>query len=74
MINQEYKHSELTGKIIGAAMEVHSFLGNGFQELIYQRALSHEMQLRNIKHQREVEMNVSYKDISVGLRRVDFLV
>ena len=55
-------------------MEVHSFLGNGFQELIYQRALSHEMQLRNIKHQREVEMNVLYKDISVGQRRVDFLV
>lgn len=74
MIKKEYKDSELTGNIIGAAMEVHSFLGNGFQELIYQRAFSYEMQLRNIKHQREVEMNVTYKVISVGQRRVDFLI
>ncbi len=32
MINEQYKHSELTGKIIGASMEVHTILGNGFQE------------------------------------------
>ena len=38
MVNEKYKYSELTGKIIGAAMEVNSFLGNGFQEVIYQRA------------------------------------
>lgn len=74
MIKKEYKHSELTGNIIGAAMEVHSFLGNGFQEVIYQRALSHEMELRSIPHQREVEMDVMYKSIQVGRRRVDFLV
>ncbi len=74
MIQKEYKYSELTGNIIGAAMEVHCFLGNGFQELIYQRALSHEMELRKIKHAREVEMNVMYKNIQVGQRRVDFLV
>lgn len=55
-------------------MEVHSFLGNGFQEVIYQRALSHELDLRGIVHQREVEMDVMYKDIQVGRRRVDFLV
>jgi GxxExxY protein len=74
MINNDYKYSEITGKIIGAAMEVHSFLGNGFQEVIYQRALSHELDLRGIVHQREVEMDVMYKDIQVGRRRVDFLV
>ena len=74
MIKKEYKYSELTGKIIGAAMEVHSFLGNGFQEVIYQRALSYEMELQNISHSREFEMNVMYKDIQVGTRRVDFLV
>ena len=74
MINEKYKYSELTGKIIGAAMEVHSFLGNGFQEVIYQRALSYEMNLQNIEHSREFEMNVMYKDIQVGTRRVDFLV
>ena len=74
MIKPEYKYSELTSKIIGAAMEVHSFLGNGFQEVIYQRAFSYEMELRNILHAREVEMSVMYKDIQVGQRRVDFLV
>ena len=74
MINKDYKYSELTGKIIGAAMEVHSFLGNGFQEVFYQRALSHEFELRRIAHQREVEMDVMYKNIQVGRRRVDFLV
>lgn len=74
MIKKEYKYTELTGNIIGAAMEVHSYLGNGFQELIYQRALSHELELRSISHQREVEMDVIYKDIQVGRRRVDFLV
>lgn len=55
-------------------MEVHSFLGNGFQEVIYQRALSYELDLRNINHVRELEMEVNYKDIRVGTRRVDFLI
>ncbi len=43
MINEQYKYSELTGKIIKCAMTVHSILGNGFQEFIYQRALAIEM-------------------------------
>jgi GxxExxY protein len=85
MIKEEYAYSELTGKIIGAAMEVHSFLGNGFpsaakglptarQEVIYQRSLSYEMELRGINHVREFEMDVIYKGLQVGTRRVDFLV
>ncbi len=74
MINEEYKYSEMTGKIIGAAMDVHSFLGNGFQEVIYQRSFSYEMGLKGIPHSREVTMDVLYKDIHVGKRRVDFLV
>ena len=74
MIDEQYKYSELTGKIIGAAMEVHSLIGNGFQEVIYQRALSYEMQLREISHVREVGIAVQYKEIQVGRRRVDFLV
>lgn len=45
MIDQNYKYSDLTAKIIGCAMEVHNLLGNGFQEVIYQRALSIEMNL-----------------------------
>ncbi len=55
-------------------MEVHSLLGTGFQEVIYQRSFSYEMELRNILHAREVEMTVMYKDLQVGQRRVDFLV
>ena len=70
----DYKYSELTGNIIGAAMEVHSYIGSGYQEVIYQRALSFELQLREIPHQREVTMEILYKDKKVGTRRVDFLV
>ena len=74
MIKNEYEHSELTGKIIGAAMEVHKHLGNGFQEVVYQRALSIELNLQNLGHQREMKMDLMYKDQSVGTRRVDFFV
>jgi GxxExxY protein len=58
MINEQYKYSELTSKIIGCAMEVHKRLGNGFQEVIYQRALEIEMRLVGIEFQREFEMPI----------------
>ena len=74
MVKPEYKYSELTGKIIGCAMEVHSFLGNGFQEVIYQRALAIEMELQGLLFSREFEMPVFYKELKIGTRRVDFLV
>jgi GxxExxY protein len=74
MIKEEYKYSALTGKIIGCAMEVHRFLGNGFQEVIYQRALEYEMELQGLLFAREFEMPVFYKQKHVGTRRVDFLV
>lgn len=74
MIKPEYLYSELTGKIIGCAMEVHNFLGNGFQEVIYQRALSYEMELNKILFSREVEMPIFYKNKDIGTRRVDFLI
>ena len=48
MIDNKYKHSDLTAKIIGCAIEVHKTLGNGFQEVIYQRALSEEFTLQNL--------------------------
>ena len=69
-----YKHSDLTGKIIGCAMTVHKTLGNGFQEVIYQRALEIEMQLSGLSFSREFEMPIHYKDRHIGTRRVDFLV
>lgn len=68
------KEQDLTHKIIGAAMEVHKHLGNGFQELVYQRALAIEMQLQNIGFVREQEMLLIYKGYDVGKRRVDFFV
>jgi len=74
MINNEYKYSDLTGKIIGCAMTVHSALGNGFQEVIYQRALEIEMSEANIEFSREHEMPIYYKNQQIGTRRVDFLV
>lgn len=74
MIKEEYKYSALTGKIIGCAMEVHKLLGNGFQEVIYQRALEYEMELQGLSFAREFEMPIFYKEKHVGTRRVDFLV
>lgn len=74
MIKEEYKYSEQTGKIIGCAMEVHRALGNGFQEVIYQRALEYEFELQGIGFAREFEMPIFYKEKQVGTRRVDFLV
>ena len=74
MINTNYKHSELTSKVIGCAMRVHSALGNGFQEVIYQRALQIEMSLADIPFSREFEMPIYYRNNRIGTRRVDFLV
>lgn len=74
MINKTYKYSEETGKIIGLAMEVHREMGNGFQEVIYQRALEIEFARHFIPFQREFEMPVLYKGEDIGTRRVDFLI
>ena len=74
MINEKYKYSELTSKIIGCAIAVHKTLGNGFQEVIYQRALEIEMRLAGINFTREHEMPICYRQQQIGTRRVDFLV
>lgn len=74
MIKEEYKYSALTGKIIGCAMTVHKALGNGFQEVIYQRALEIEMNIEGINFSREHKMPIFYRNKQIGTRRVDFLV
>ena len=74
MIKEQYKYSELTSKIIKCAMTVHSTLGNGFQEVIYQRALEIEMREAGLTFNREFEMPIFYKEQQIGTRRVDFLV
>lgn len=74
MIKEEYIHSELTGKIIGCAMKAHNKLGNGFQEVIYQRALAIEFRHAGLAFVREFEMPIHYDGQQIGTRRVDFLV
>ncbi|MDR2221493.1 MAG: GxxExxY protein [Flavobacteriaceae bacterium] len=66
--------NDVTRKIIGCVMKVHSTLGNGFQEVIYQRALGIEMRIQGLAFQREMEMFIYYQNINIGTRRVDFFV
>ncbi|WP_276974444.1 GxxExxY protein [Flavobacterium filum] len=68
------KHEDLTHRIIGCAMKVHSTLGNGFQEVIYQRALAIELEKQGLGFKREMEMTIFYEGIEIGTRRVDFFV
>ncbi|MGZ8511417.1 MAG: GxxExxY protein [Chitinophagaceae bacterium] len=70
----DYKFKEITEKIIGSSMKVHAALGNGFQEVIYQRALEIEMQETGLDFARELTMPVHYKGRKIGERRVDFFV
>ncbi|MBD3281680.1 GxxExxY protein [Candidatus Uhrbacteria bacterium] len=65
---------EITYKIIGCAMTVHSTLKNGFQEVVYQRALEIEMQNQGLAFEREKEMLIYYDSRKVGTRRADFFV
>ncbi|WP_372648051.1 GxxExxY protein [Draconibacterium sp.] len=65
---------ELTHRIIGCAMQVHRTLGNGFQEVIYQRALALEFDHEGIEYHREKVMSIYYRDLEIGKRRVDFFV
>ncbi len=74
MEKKEYKYHEITQKTIGAAMKVHAVLGNGFQEVIYQRALEIELEDSGLKFARELSIPVYYKSRQIGERRVDFFV
>ena len=62
------KYEDLTRKIIGCAMKVHSTLGNGFQEVIYQRALAIEFDYNSIAYEREKEMTIRYRNNEIGTR------
>jgi len=72
----DLKYKEITEKIIGASFEVHKFLGNGFQEVIYQRALAYEFRKSGLDYEREIEQDIYYKDMDepIGTRRADFVV
>lgn len=71
---EEYKHKELTGSVIGAAMRVHTQLGVGFPEVVYQRCLAIELREAGLEFERELELPLFYRGEHVGSRRVDFLV
>jgi GxxExxY protein len=72
MAHSDINH--LTHRIIGCAMTVHSSMGNGFQEVIYQRALAIEFEYQGISFEREKEMSIVYRGKHIGTRRVDFFV
>lgn len=65
---------ELSYKVIGCAMRVHNTLGNGFQEVIYQRCLAIELRNAEIDFEREVDQRIYYQGIEVGTRRADFVI
>ena len=67
-------HEDITQRVIGCAMKAHATLGNGFQEVIYQRALDIEMKFDELSFEREKTMNIFYRDYPIGDRRVDFFV
>jgi GxxExxY protein len=69
-----YMYADVTEKIIGAAMRIHRYLGNGFQEVIYQRCLEIELKNLGLNFEREKNQNIFYEGLAVGTRRVDFLV
>lgn len=73
-INTAYPKSEITSNIIQCAIEVHKTLGPGFNEVIYQRSLSLELRKAGIEHNREQWLDVTYKGIHVGKKRVDFVL
>lgn len=71
---RELKYKGITEKIIGAAMKVHSTLGNGSQEIIYQRAMALQMEAFGLTFVRECNMQIFYLEKYIGDRRVDFFV
>ena len=71
---EDYKHSELTGKIIGCAMKVHRVIGPGFPEIIYMRCLCIEFKNAGLNFETEVERDIFYDGIKVGSRRLDLIV
>ena len=73
-IKSENPLSEITSRIIAAATQVHRNLGPGFEEVIYQRALALELQAQGLGFSREIWIDVHYRDVKVGKKRVDFLI
>ena len=71
---QAYRHTELTGTIIGSAMKVHRVIGPGFPEIIYLRCLVIELRKRGLVCETEVSKDIFYEGENVGSRRLDLIV
>lgn len=74
IVKPEYQHSEITGKILAAAFEVHNIIGCGFMESVYHRSMEIELRIRNVLFESEKVMAIHFKNHKVGSRRVDILV
>ena len=74
IIPKNYPDSELTREVISSAIKVHSILGPGLLENVYEEALCHEFKIRNIPFERQKEIKLSYKGHSIGLHRLDLVV
>lgn len=74
MESEEYKHVDITRKIIGCAMTVHNHFGMGFLEIVYQRALVIELRKAGLKCESEVEKEIFYEGIQISKRRLDIIV
>lgn len=66
--------NKLSNMVIGAAIDVHRELGPGYLESVYEKALCHELTLRNIPHIQQAEIHIGYKGVEVGEGRIDLLV
>jgi len=71
---KEFPSKEVTERIISCAMEVHSTLGPGLLESVYEEALAHEFTLRGIKYEKQKEVSLKFKGKDIGRHRIDFLV
>ena len=74
MEQKDFKYSDITEKIIGAAMKVHSFFGLGFPEIVYKRALIIELKNLGLRCDSEIEKDIIYQNIIIAKRRLDLLV
>ena len=68
------EYEELTGKIIGAAIEVHTKLGPGFLESVYENALAIELRKRGMNFTKQEEVDIFYDDEEVGKHRLDLFI
>ena len=74
MEQKDFKYSDITEKIIGAAMKVHSFFGLGFPEIVYKRALIIELETLGLRCESEIEKWIIYQNILISKRRLDLSV